>query len=312
LENFCKFRGNINANDDRMMIPWTTAMDRHQCEGRLPARRVMTAVLVLATLTSSSAPLPGERLESQARASGPRASWRPLARSGLQLRGGTSEYDTKSGDDAGSGGVLDRDYFGARHAAAKAASGDDGWDIEDASLLADSPECGKGSTPVVDSFLTPSRLHDLEAPIRRKALRNPKGYYVYNRRADRWEQRGWDPVALPGEDQFNRMFWQRQHPMHRTSRRANETLEDFVRRCPCWPPYCRKCPLRPTPSLTASALVLHERITGSKPNISSSLRCGAVTPFSPEAAEDLGGYCPPRSGTAHSALAVSCRGAFMN
>ena len=285
------------------------------------ARCAMAAVLVLTSLSRSSAPVPGpgERLESQTRASGPRA-WRPLAGGparpgraappGLQLRGGMSEHDARSGDDAGSGGVVDSDYLGARHAAAKAASGDDGWDIEDASLLADSPECGKGSTPVVDHFLTPSALHDLEAPIRRKALRNPKGYYVYNRTADRWEQRGWDPVALPGEDQFNRMFWQRQHPMHRTARRANETLEDFVRRCPCWPPYCRKCPLRPTPSLTASALVLHERITGSKQNISSSLRCGAVPPFSPEAAVDLGGYCPPRSGTAQSALAVACQRAF--
>ena len=171
----------------------------------------------------------------------------------------------------------------------------DGCDIEDAVDMG-SLECRHGGTPVQHKFLTPSALHDLEASIRRKTVRNPKDHYVYNRTAGRWDRSKWDPVALPGEDQFHRMFWQRRHPMIRTARRANETLEEFVRRCPCWPPYCRKCPLRPTPSLTASALALHERITGNKHNVSLSLRCDAAPPFSPEAAQDLGGYCPPRSG----------------
>ena len=179
-------------------------------------------------------------------------------------------------------------------------SGDNGLDESDAGHAPEA--CSADSEEVEDleeigeNFLTPSLLHDLEAPLRRKILRNPKGHYVYNRTADRWEeQRKWDPLALPGEDRFHRMFGQRQHPLRRTARRKNETHEEFVRRCPCWPPYCRKCPLREKPLLSASAMLLHERITGNKLNVSTALRCGEVPPFSPERAQGLSGYCMPRT-----------------
>jgi hypothetical protein len=194
----------------------------------------------------------------------------------LLLRGGSAESTNKEGKGRGDADAQGEDYVPPGRLGSD--SKDDGWDIEDMEHLlefdsgADDPERG---SPIADGFLTPSLLHDLEAPIRRKALRNPKGHYVYNRTADRWEQRRWDPVARPGEDQFHRMFGNRLHPMHRTARRINETLEQFVARAPCWPPYCRKCPLRHKPSLTASALALHERITGEKINISTALRCGA-------------------------------------
>jgi len=87
----------------------------------------------------------------------------------------------------------------------------DDFDLEDCAQFdsADGNEGDFGGVPVINPFLTPSSLYDLEAPIRRKAVRNPKGNYVYNRTADRWEQRKWDPLALPGEDQFHRMFGQR-------------------------------------------------------------------------------------------------------
>lgn len=150
-----------------------------------------------------------------------------------------------------------------------------------------------------DTFITPSLLHDLEAPARRKAVRNPKGHYEYNRTSDRWEQRGWEPIASPGDDKFHGMYWQRQHPSVRTARRANETLEEFVRRCPCWPPYCQKCPLRDKPMLSSSGLLLHKRITNSSLDIPTALRCGNVPPFSPDLGYGLSGYCPPASEQQH-------------
>ena len=76
-----------------------------------------------------------------------------------------------------------------------AAHGEYGWDIEDAAEL-DSARDEEELTPLTNTFITPTILHDLEAPVRRKAVRNPKGHYGYNRTADRLEQGRGDPVAI--------------------------------------------------------------------------------------------------------------------
>ena len=224
----------------------------------------------------------------------------------LRLRGGAGA--ATDGEDCGTRGSAALHTFGAgadvrvaRSPAHRGRRGEGDWDIEDDPAKLDSEdentedEQDEVGSSVAEGFLTPADLHELEAPIRRRAVRNPEGYYAYNRTADRWEQRKWEPLALPGEDQFTPMPANQEHPMARTARRANESLEDFVRRAPCWPPYCRRCPLRKKASLSASALLLHERITGCKVNVTTALRCGLEPPFSPALAQGLGGFHVPRS-----------------
>ena len=270
---------------------------------RLPLINRASVCLLLALCTAEYSGGPPMRAPAQRRRQVPPGPvlWR------LRLRGGAGA--ATDGEDGGRGtrGSAALHTFGAgadarlRSPAHRGRRGEGDWDIEDDLAKLDSEdentedEQDEDGSPVADGFLTQADLHELEAPIRRKAVRNPEGYYAYNRTADRWEQRKWEPLALPGEDQFTPMPANQEHPRTRTARRANESLEDFVRRAPCWPPYCRRCPLRKKASLSASALLLHERITGSKVNVTTALRCGLEPPFSPALAQGLSGFHVPRS-----------------
>jgi len=272
-------------------------------EGMMREQRVGVGLLVLIALCTAGRP-------QRSAALWPRAP-HPVLSGRLRLRGGADDAAHPRWSALGlsplpaAGAEAEEQAQarsrGAAHSWAAHGRGNSDWDIEDPAKIdseddatEDSEDDDEGSS-LAEGFLTPADLHELEAPIRRKAVRNPEGYYVYNRTADRWEKGKWDPVALPGEDQFHATPANQEHPLTRTARRANETLEEFVRRCPCWPPYCRGCPLRQKASLSTSALLLHERITGSTVNVTTALRCGLEPPFSPALAQDLGGFSVPRS-----------------
>jgi hypothetical protein len=105
------------------------------------------------------------------------------------------------------------------------------------------------------SFLLKDDIEVLEQPNRRRAARSPEDYWVYNATDDRWKPGVWKPVAIPGSwGEYKGPAQLTDHPaFQRNDAKVNDTLEDLIRRAPCLPPYCRKCPLRRPSAITPTS-----------------------------------------------------------
>eukprot|EP00290_Baffinella_frigidus_P053252 CAMPEP_0180349106 /NCGR_PEP_ID=MMETSP0989-20121125/5290_1 /TAXON_ID=697907 /ORGANISM="non described non described, Strain CCMP2293" /LENGTH=563 /DNA_ID=CAMNT_0022338403 /DNA_START=84 /DNA_END=1772 /DNA_ORIENTATION=- len=150
-------------------------------------------------------------------------------------------------------------------------------------------------------FLRKTDLKELELPIVRKAMRSPEGFYMYNATEDKWKPGVWKPIARLGcWGEYDAPADPTDHPaLQRDDALPTDTLEDLVRRQPCLPPFCRKCPLRTKGSITPTSAAFYRRVTGKSLNISQAMRDPSSVPFFEALAYNLGGYVPNAPVEAH-------------